>query len=118
LFTWNTTGAILGSGVGANTYYSAQVTIEDRTAGGTVKSKIAVDFLIQLVQQVGSPPVFNGPTPACGSTLNVDSNDNLIFTVQASDIDAGETVTIRVRAPERVHDDLPLGVVVDDGVPF
>jgi hypothetical protein len=31
---------------------------------------------------------------------------------------AGQTVTIRVRAPERVQDDLPLGVVVDDGVPF
>ncbi len=99
LFTWNTTGAVLGSGSGANTYYSAQVTIEDRTAGGTVKSKIAVDFLIQLVQQVGSPPAFDGPTPACGSTLNVDSNDNLTFTVQASDIDAGETVTLNAALP-------------------
>ena len=31
---------------------------------------------------------------------------------------AGQTVTIRVVIPERVHDDIPLGVVVDDGVPF
>jgi hypothetical protein len=31
---------------------------------------------------------------------------------------AGETVTIRVTAPEPALDDLPLGVVVDDGVPF
>jgi hypothetical protein len=31
---------------------------------------------------------------------------------------AGETVTIRVEAPQPVPDDLPLGVVVDDGVPF
>ncbi len=30
----------------------------------------------------------------------------------------GQTVTIRVVIPERVHDDIPLGVVVDDGVPF
>lgn len=31
---------------------------------------------------------------------------------------AGQSVTIRVVIPERVRDDLPLGVVVDDGVPF
>jgi len=31
---------------------------------------------------------------------------------------AGQTVTIRVALPERVLDDFPLGVVVDDGVPF
>src|SRR5262245_47010399 len=31
---------------------------------------------------------------------------------------AGETVTVRVVPPERVSDDPPLGVVVDDGVPF
>ncbi len=31
---------------------------------------------------------------------------------------AGESVTIRVVVPERLRDDVPLGVVVDDGVPF
>ena len=31
---------------------------------------------------------------------------------------AGETVTITIAPPERVLDELPLGVVVDDGVPF
>jgi hypothetical protein len=31
---------------------------------------------------------------------------------------AGQTVTIRVVLPDRVLDELPLGVVVDDGVPF
>jgi len=31
---------------------------------------------------------------------------------------AGQTVTIRVVLPERLRDDVPLGVVVDDGVPF
>jgi hypothetical protein len=31
---------------------------------------------------------------------------------------AGQTVTIRVVAPDRVLDEEPLGVVVDDGVPF
>ena len=31
---------------------------------------------------------------------------------------AGQTVTIRVVFPERVSDEFPVGVVVDDGVPF
>jgi len=31
---------------------------------------------------------------------------------------AGQTTTITVQAPERVLDEAPLGVVVDDGVPF
>jgi hypothetical protein len=31
---------------------------------------------------------------------------------------AGRSATIRVVVPERLHDEVPLGVVVDDGVPF
>ena len=31
---------------------------------------------------------------------------------------AGHTVTVRFVLPERVYDEFPLGVVVDDGVPF
>ena len=31
---------------------------------------------------------------------------------------AGQTATIRVVLPERVSDEFPVGVVVDDGVPF
>jgi len=93
VFTWNTTGANLG-GAG-NTYYSTQVTIEDRDGGNLVKSKIAVDFLIQLVQQAGVPPVFDHPpTPACGSAITVNPGDTVSFTVQASDTNFGQTVTL------------------------
>lgn len=93
LFTWNTTGANLGGS--GTTYYSAQVTIEDRTPGGTVKTRIAVDFLIQLVQQAGTPPVFDRPpTPQCGSTISVNPGDAVSFTVQASDVDFGQNVTL------------------------
>jgi hypothetical protein len=45
LYTWNTTGATLGAS-GLNTLYSTQITIEDRTPGNVVKSKVAVDFFI------------------------------------------------------------------------
>jgi hypothetical protein len=31
---------------------------------------------------------------------------------------AGQSVTIRVEFPERLQDEIPVGVVVDDGVPF
>lgn len=31
---------------------------------------------------------------------------------------AGHAVTVRIPLPDRVRDDVPLGVVVDDGVPF
>jgi cysteine-rich repeat protein len=93
LFTWNTNGATLGS---SQTYYSTQVMIEDLTApGGSVKSKIPVDFFIQLVSQAGTAPVFDHPpTPACGSILNVNPFDTLNFTVQASDADALQSVTL------------------------
>ena len=95
-YSWNTTGATLGGG-GANTYYSTQIMIEDRDAGNNVKSRVAVDFLLQLVPQAGVPPVFDHPpTPACGAILPVDAGDTLGFTVQASDADFGQTVTINV----------------------
>ena len=61
-----------------------------------VKSKIAVDFLIQFVNQnAGVPPVFDHPpTPACGSTININAGGTANFTVQASDSDFGQTVTL------------------------
>ena len=95
VYTWNTNGATVG-GPGSNTYYSTQVTLEDRDAMNNVKSKIAVDFLIQLVDQgAGVPPVFDHPpTPACGSTINVNPGATASFTVQASDSDFGQTVTL------------------------
>lgn len=94
LYTWNTVGATVGSS-GSNTYYSTQVTIEDRDGSNLVKSKIAVDFLIQIVDQAGVAPTFDEPpTPECGSTVTVDPGDAVSFTVQASDADFGQTVTL------------------------
>ena len=62
----------------------------------TVKSRIAVDFIIQLVDQnAGVAPVFDHPpTPACGSTINISAGGTANFTVQASDSDFGQTVTL------------------------
>lgn len=93
LYTWNTIGANLG-GPGT-TYYSTQVTIEDLDGSNNVKSRIALDFLIQLIEQAGAPPVFDHPpTPQCGSTISVNPGDVVSFTVQASDVDFGQDVTL------------------------
>lgn len=95
-YTWDTTGAEMSPSE-PNTLYSSQVTVEDRDAVNNVMSKVAVDFFIQLVQSVGSPPQFDQPpTPTCGTTFNIQVNQNLTFTVQASDVDEGDVVTLNV----------------------
>lgn len=108
LFTWNTTGAQTGS----PTLYSAQIMVEDLTGpGGTVKSRVPVDFFIQLVAQAGTPPVFDHPpTPTCGSTINVNPFSNASFTVQASDADALQVVTLNVSG-------LPANATMTPGLP-
>ncbi len=109
VYTWNTTGANLG-GPGT-TYYSTQVSVEDRDGSNNVKSKIAVDFLIQLVNQAGVPPVFDHPpTPQCGSSIVVDPGAPVTFTVQASDVDFGQTVTLNAVG-------MPSGAILTPGLP-
>jgi hypothetical protein len=110
LFSWNTTGALLGS---PRTLYSTQVMIEDLTGpGGSVKSRVPVDFFIQLVAQAGTAPVFvHPPTPACGSIIGVSPFDNVSFTVQASDTDALQLVTLNVSGK-------PGGATMTPGLPI
>ncbi len=88
LYSWDTTGATLAP-AGFTTMYSTQVTVEDPT------SKSAVEFLIELVPEVGVPPVFDiPPTPECGSTQVVELGNTISFTVQASDEDQDQIVTL------------------------
>jgi hypothetical protein len=107
LYSWNTTGATLAAGA-LNTLYSTQVTIEERNLANAVKGKVAVDFLIQLVDNFGVPPVFSSPT--CGSTVNVTSGQSVTFNVQASDADIGQTVSLNVAG-------LPPGATMSPGLP-
>lgn len=111
VYTWNTSGAKVGP-QGYNTLYSTQVTIQDLDSSGNVKSKIAVDFFIQLVPSVaGQPPQFTLTTPTsntCGSRVMVAAKTNadtttqaykqggtdLSFTVAASDSASGDNVTL------------------------
>ena len=91
LYTWDTHGATLGPS-GYNTLYSTQVIVEDLTPGGTVKSHIPVDFLIQLVPKVNHPPAFSSPT--CGTTITQAAGSTFSFNVTANDADAGDVVTL------------------------
>ena len=107
LYTWDTTGATLRAG---ETLYSTQVTIYDlQSPGGPVASKSAIDFMIRLA--AGNPPNFDEPpTPQGGTTFGVLPGQNLNFTVQASDSDVGDTVTINAIG-------LPPGATFNCGVP-
>jgi hypothetical protein len=101
LYSWDTTGATLGA-TGSNTLYSTQVTIEDLDGTGAVKSKSALDYLIQLVScppggcqppEITPPP---GTQPVCNTTQPVSVGGTLTFTVSASHPSSAESVTLNV----------------------
>jgi hypothetical protein len=107
LYTWDTTGATLASNPAHNTFYSTQVTIEDGS------SKVAVDFLIQLVEEDAEPPVIAPPAgspPICETTQVVTRGQTKTFDVVGSDPDASETVTLNAVA-------LPLGATMTPPLP-
>jgi len=106
LYTWDTTGATIGSQ--PNTLYSTQVVVEERDSGGNLKGRVAVDFLVQLVDETSTPPVFDAPT--CGTTVGATPGVPLAFGVQASDSDAGDVVTLNVSG-------MPPGAVMTPGLP-
>lgn len=107
VYTWNSTGATLGP-VAFNTLYSTQVIIEERDALDMLKGRVAVDFLIQLVPDVNDPPVFN--LPACGTTVNATTGVPISFNVQATDGDAGDTITLNAAG-------LPAGATMTPPLP-
>jgi lysophospholipase L1-like esterase len=113
LFEWNTEGATVASG-GLNTLYSTQVTIEDRRSDGSLRSKVALDFFIQLVEHVGEGPVFDqsqAPPGAvqCGTTVPAVVGQEVRFTAWGFH-PAGDEVTLNVVG-------LPRGATLDPSLP-
>lgn len=80
---WSTSGLTLG-------YYSCQITIEDG------KTSVPVDFFINVVEQTTNiTPKFDvPPTPADKTVYSVTPGEEITFTVQASDTDAGDLVSL------------------------
>ncbi|MBK9333566.1 MAG: T9SS type A sorting domain-containing protein [Ignavibacteria bacterium] len=95
--TWNTTGAVLGG------LYSCQVIIEDRDAidPTILRTRVAVDFLIQISPQCTNPnfPIFDAPTPTCGTVFNEVPGTPISFSVNASDIDPGNITLNAIGLP-------------------
>lgn len=95
--TWNTTGAVLGG------LYSCQVIIEDRDATDPtiLRTRVAVDFLILIAPQCVNPnlPVFNAPTPTCGTVFSEVPGTPISFTVNASDADPGDITLNAIGLP-------------------
>lgn len=105
IITWNTTGATENGG--GNTIYSCGIVIEDGSG------RVGLDFLICLVDSLGcnDPPRFGyPPTPQNGSLIQGCADDTISFTVQASDPDGGDVVTISNLG-------LPPGATVSCGTP-
>ncbi len=121
IYTWDTTGcAVAGdpfpeppdggcNDASLNTLYSTQVMIEEAPGG----SRVAVDFLIQLVSSCvlgNETPTFDPPTPTCGSSLAVNPDGLLTFDVSSSDPDAADTVQLNAIG-------LPSGATMSPGLP-
>ncbi|MGZ5380056.1 MAG: hypothetical protein ACXWD8_19370, partial [Mycobacterium sp.] len=95
VYSWNTTGATLAAS--GDTFYSTQIVVEN-VVGSTVVSKIGVDFFIRLTDQASTnqPPVFVAPTPSDGTVYNVTVGQSVLFDVEATDPDTGDTVTLGI----------------------
>ena len=93
--------------VSDNTYYSTQVTIEDRDGSNMVKSKIAVDFLILFVNRPGWRRRSPSP-PAAARSTSIQAIRSATG-ARASDTDFGQTVTLNVAG-------LPLGATMTPGL--
>lgn len=106
VFTWDTTGATVIAG--ARTFYSAQVTVESLTPAitgaipppvtgpvvitDTIASKLAVDFLIELVAATGTPPEFTGGP--IGTTTTVVVGDRVNERITAAAAADGQTLDV------------------------
>jgi len=86
--------------------------MEDLDSLGQVKSKTALDFLIQLVPKIGVPPTLNSPpTITCPGNLTLVVGDTLDITISAADADPGQTVQLNVVG-------LPQGATMTPQVPI
>ena len=106
LYSWDSTGLGIEGDL-----FSTQVTIEDGTGAG--RSKVAVDFLIELVTVDFNPPVVTGPAPdfdpLCDTTVVATTGVLTSFDILATDIDA-ENVTLNAAG-------LPAGATMTPPLP-
>jgi len=82
VLTWNTASTSVGQ------LYAAQVIIEESRDGNSKHGQVALDFVIQIVQSIGSAPVCDVPPTPTG-TVTIPLNAVYTATIQGSDADGG-----------------------------
>jgi Bacterial Ig domain len=92
LYSWDNTALANPPGL-----WATQVAIEDHDKSGVVKSKISLDFIINLITSTAPgdhSPGFAQSNPSCSSTVPVNEGQAETFTITAQDADAGDAVTL------------------------
>ncbi|MFC1681445.1 hypothetical protein ACFL1S_06655, partial [Pseudomonadota bacterium] len=88
--TWDPTGFPVG-------LYSSSIALEEGRTGITPDphGKVMLDFLINTGEFLGHAPAFNSPpTPENGELIDVAGGSPFTFTIQCSDPDPGDLVTL------------------------
>lgn len=92
--SWNTAGLPL------NRLYWTQQIIEELDAAGNPKGRVALDYLIKVVETVAGndPPALEDPNspPVCGQNFVTQVGNTLSIVLTATDPDPGAVVTISV----------------------
>lgn len=87
VLSWNTAGTAAGQ------LYAAQVIIEESRGGNSPHGRVALDFIIKIVNSIGSAPVCDTPPTPTGTVI-VPANTSYSATIQASDADPSATLTL------------------------
>jgi len=103
------TGLVHWNNLGLNqtNFWTTQVMIEDLTAGGVVKTKTPVDFLLKIQPQIGSLPACSLNPPGPFTTL---AGQPFTFTVTGTDADVNDLVTLHSGG-------MPPGATLTPGLP-
>jgi hypothetical protein len=81
---WDTTGTAVGQ------LWATQIVIEE---GVPAHGRVGLEFLILIVADIGDPPVCDVPPTPTG-TVTVFAGSPYTATIQGSDIDVGDTLTL------------------------
>ncbi len=97
-FSWTPTLADVGT-------YNLTYEITDNQS-----APVSCSFTIEVIND-NVAPVFVEPTPTCGTTLNAYVGEEFSFTVNASDVDAGDILNLS-------SGNLPTGAVMNPELPM
>jgi hypothetical protein len=94
LITWDIHNGVVNTSPGD--LWTSQVVVEDHDTSGNVKSKIPLDFILEVVTSVTAPPEFDVVPSA---PIDMQSGQPFSFVVQASDPDLTTTVNVQALNP-------------------